>query len=110
MLLDALQLCFTCGVFNSAGPQHKMRACICALLMRHPAPRAGRAAIGAAFEDVSVPESPSHATDACVHAQYDLTWFITPEPAPYYEAVILEHGYTRGEANATNLHIQVRAA
>ncbi len=52
----------------------------------------------------------SHDSNACVCAQYDLTWFVTPQPAPYYEAVILEHGYTRGEANATNLHIQVRAA
>ena len=37
-----------------------------------------------------------------------MTWFITPQPAPYFDAVVLEHGYTRGEANATHLHIQVR--
>ena len=39
--------------------------------------------------------------------QYDLTWFINPVPAPYYDALALEHGYTRGTANATTLHITV---
>jgi hypothetical protein len=39
--------------------------------------------------------------------QYDLTWFINPEPAPYYDALALEHGYTRGTVNATTLHITV---
>lgn len=40
--------------------------------------------------------------------QYDLTWFINPEPAPYFDALALEHGYTRGTVNATMLHITVR--
>lgn len=39
--------------------------------------------------------------------QYDLTWFINPTPAPYFDALALEHGYTRGTANATTLHITV---
>lgn len=40
--------------------------------------------------------------------QYDLTWFINPVPAPYYDVLALEHGYTRGTVNATSLHITVR--
>ena len=41
--------------------------------------------------------------------QYDLTWFINPKPPKYYNALALEHGYTRGSATATELHITVRS-
>ena len=44
-----------------------------------------------------------------VFMQYDLTWFISPFSAPYFETIALEHGYIRGEVNATSLHIQVQA-
>ena len=40
--------------------------------------------------------------------QYDLTWFINPKPPKYYDALALEHGYTRGSATATELHITVQ--
>ena len=46
---------------------------------------------------------------ACA-VQYDLTWFINPKPPKYFDALALEHGYTRGSATATELHITVRAA
>jgi hypothetical protein len=41
-------------------------------------------------------------------AQYDLTWFVNPNNLPYFEVVALEHGYIRGEVNATHFHIQAR--
>ena len=41
--------------------------------------------------------------------QYDMTWFINPNPLPYFEIVALEHGYIRAEVNATTFHISVRA-
>lgn len=42
--------------------------------------------------------------------QYDMTWFINPNPLPYFEIVALEHGYIRAEVNATTFHISVRTA
>ena len=37
-----------------------------------------------------------------------MTWFINPNPLPYFEIVALEHGYIRAEVNATTFHISVR--
>ncbi len=38
-----------------------------------------------------------------------MSWFIAPKEAPYYDSVQLEHGYVRGEVNATTLHITARS-
>ncbi|KAK9832504.1 hypothetical protein WJX81_002657 [Elliptochloris bilobata] len=37
---------------------------------------------------------------------YAMTWFVNPNQLPYFEIVALEHGYIRGEVNATHFHIQ----
>ena len=42
------------------------------------------------------------------HGGFEYTWFMNPKPPAYWDAVFLEHGYMRVEANATNIHIIVR--
>jgi len=39
------------------------------------------------------------------HGGFEFTWFMNPTPPDYFDAVYIEHGYMRVEANATNLHI-----
>ncbi|CAK0786070.1 hypothetical protein CVIRNUC_009283 [Coccomyxa viridis] len=50
-----------------------------------------------------IPNAPVHMSIG--NGGYDLTWFINPKPPKYYDALALEHGYTRGSATATELHI-----
>ncbi|KAK9824258.1 hypothetical protein WJX72_008984 [[Myrmecia] bisecta] len=40
------------------------------------------------------------------NAGYGLGWFVNPDIPPYWESVVLEHGYLRCDANRTVLHCQ----
>jgi hypothetical protein len=41
------------------------------------------------------------------HAGAPYSWAIAPETPPYYEAVAIQHGYLRVEANRTALVMEV---